>query len=237
MRRSVTAKAAAMTALLVVLATDAPNAGAAAGSDRLNSGERLSAGQSLRNSAGDSVVMQSDGNFVLYAPGGAALWSTGTSGHPSAFVVMQTDGNLVVYSSGGSPLWNAGTYHTGGYVVIQDDVNFVVYGSTGAKWQSDTRVKGYAANRLGGYGWANNTQYSCLNHLWQQESGWQYNATNPSSGAYGIPQSLPGNKMATAGSDWQTNPQTQIRWGQDYIQGRYGNPCAAESHEIQYGYY
>ncbi|HEY6738022.1 MAG TPA: hypothetical protein VI076_04170, partial [Actinopolymorphaceae bacterium] len=61
-------------------------------------------------------------------------------------------------------------------------------------------------------GWSDE-QFGCLNLLWNKESGWRVNATNPSSGAYGIPQSLPGSKMARFGSDWRTNPVTQIKWG------------------------
>jgi hypothetical protein len=79
---------------------------------------------------------------------------------------------------------------------------------------------------LGDFGWGSD-QFSCLDSLWTKESGWDYRATNPSSGAYGIPQSLPGSKMATVGSDWQTNPVTQITWGLNYIQDRYGSPCSA----------
>ncbi|WP_285595377.1 hypothetical protein [Kineosporia sp. NBRC 101731] len=75
-------------------------------------------------------------------------------------------------------------------------------------------------------GWSS-SEFSCLDSLWIKESNWNYQATNSSSGAYGIPQSLPGSKMASAGSDWQTNPVTQIRWGLDYIAERYGTPCGA----------
>lgn len=70
-------------------------------------------------------------------------------------------------------------------------------------------------------------QWSCLNMLWVGESNWNYRAENSSSGAYGIPQSLPGSKMATMGSDWRSNPVTQIRWGLDYIKKSYGTPCNA----------
>lgn len=80
-------------------------------------------------------------------------------------------------------------------------------------------------------------QMSCLDSLWTRESGWNELASNPSSGAYGIPQSLPGDKMASHGSDWQTNPATQIRWGLDYIAGRYGTPCAAWQHSEANGWY
>lgn len=75
-------------------------------------------------------------------------------------------------------------------------------------------------------GWGEN-QFSCLETLWFRESNWNHKATNPTSGAYGIPQSLPGKKMATFGDDWRTNPTTQIKWGADYIAERYGTPCQA----------
>jgi hypothetical protein len=83
-----------------------------------------------------------------------------------------------------------------------------------------------AYKMLPSFGWKSSTYYGCLNNIWTRESGWRYNAEN-ASGAYGIPQALPGSKMATAGSDWATNPATQIKWGLGYIQGRYGNPCSA----------
>jgi len=85
-------------------------------------------------------------------------------------------------------------------------------------------------------GWSS-SQFACLDSLWTKESSWNYQATNASSGAYGIPQALPGSKMASAGSDWQTNPVTQIRWGLDYIAERYGTPCAAWSHSQSVNWY
>jgi phage-related protein len=77
--------------------------------------------------------------------------------------------------------------------------------------------------------WPNSaaTNYASLVTLWNGESGWNYQATNPTSGAYGIPQALPADKMASAGSDWKTNAATQIRWGLGYIQSVYGSPTAA----------
>lgn len=80
-------------------------------------------------------------------------------------------------------------------------------------------------------------EYSCLVSLWNRESGWNVYAQNASSGAYGIPQSLPGSKMATAGADWATNPATQISWGLSYIEGRYGTPCGAWAHSESNGWY
>lgn len=94
----------------------------------------------------------------------------------------------------------------------------------------------YAAAMLSSYGW-DQGQMSCLVSLWNRESGWRANATNPSSGAYGIPQSLPGSKMASAGADWQTNPATQIRWGLGYIKATYGSPCGAWGHSQATGWY
>lgn len=93
-----------------------------------------------------------------------------------------------------------------------------------------------AAGMLGNYGWGQD-QFGCLNSLWNRESGWNTYAQNPSSGAYGIPQSLPGSKMASAGSDWRTNPATQIRWGLGYISGRYGSPCNAWAHSQAFNWY
>ncbi|GAA3590418.1 hypothetical protein GCM10022223_01110 [Kineosporia mesophila] len=96
--------------------------------------------------------------------------------------------------------------------------------------------KSAARVMLADRGWSS-SEFSCLDSLWTKESGWNYQATNPSSGAYGIPQSLPGSKMASAGSDWQTNPVTQIRWGLDYIADRYGTPCGAWGHSQSVGWY
>jgi hypothetical protein len=93
-----------------------------------------------------------------------------------------------------------------------------------------------AVAMLGSFGWPR-AQFGCLQSLWNAESGWDPHASNPSSGAYGIPQALPGSKMATAGPDWQTNPATQIRWGLGYIRQLYGSPCGAWSHEQADGWY
>ena len=87
------------------------------------------------------------------------------------------------------------------------------------------------------YGWGSDEQWAALENLWTRESGWNYKAENPSSGAYGIPQSLPGSKMAAAGKDWRTNPETQIRWGLDYIKARYGGPKRAWAHFQQKNWY
>jgi hypothetical protein len=87
-------------------------------------------------------------------------------------------------------------------------------------------AQAYAASQLGSYGWAQ-SQMPCLMKLWTKESDWETTATNPSSGAYGVVQSLPAEKMASAGADYRTNYRTQINWGLEYIQDRYGSPCGA----------
>jgi nucleoid-associated protein YgaU len=92
-----------------------------------------------------------------------------------------------------------------------------------------------AAAMLGSFGWSS-SQFSCLDPLWQHESGWSVTAANP-DGAYGIPQALPGAKMASAGPDWQTDAATQIRWGLEYIKSLYGSPCGAWDHELATGWY
>lgn len=97
-------------------------------------------------------------------------------------------------------------------------------------------AKAYAASRMGAYGWGSD-QFRCLDLLWTRESGWRANAYNASSGAYGIPQSLPGSKMASAGADWRTNAATQIDWGLSYIDARYGTPCAAWAHSEAVNWY
>ena len=97
-------------------------------------------------------------------------------------------------------------------------------------------AKAYAASILANYGWGAGEMVA-LNTLWEKESNWRTTATNPSSGAYGIVQSLPASKMATAGADWQTNYQTQIKWGLNYIKERYGSPSAALAFHLANNWY
>jgi len=82
-----------------------------------------------------------------------------------------------------------------------------------------------------------NDQYQCFNDIIIRESNWDIDATNPSSGAYGIPQALPAGKMASAGDDWRTNPATQIIWGIEYMKDRYGSPCSAWGFKSSHGWY
>lgn len=98
--------------------------------------------------------------------------------------------------------------------------------------QSTLGAREYAEGLIG-----DRVQFLCLEQLWDRESNWNYSAVNPSSGAYGIPQSYPAGKMASEGADWRVNPETQIRWGVKYIENRYGSPCAAWEHSEQHNWY
>ena len=95
-------------------------------------------------------------------------------------------------------------------------------------------ARAIAKSQLAARGWSD--QFGCLDQLWQKESGWRVTAASP-SGAYGIPQALPGSKMASAGADWRTSAATQIRWGLGYIDSRHGTPCGAWSHFQSRGWY
>lgn len=111
---------------------------------------------------------------------------------------------------------------------------------TGAKTfervKHPNRSRSYAKTQMSKFGW-DGKQFLCLEELWERESNWRHTADNPKSSAYGIPQALPGSKMASEGSDWATNPETQIRWGLRYISERYGDPCSAWNHFKIKNYY
>jgi hypothetical protein len=113
-------------------------------------------------------------------------------------------------------------------------------GPTATASQAQATAK-MLAIAMGHSDWTTGQQWADWVALWDRESGWRWNATNPSSGAYGIPQALPAAKMASAGSDWKTNGATQIKWGIGYIAGgnSYGatSPSAAWAHEQSAGWY
>jgi hypothetical protein len=142
-------------------------------------------------------------------------------------LTMQADGNLVLYAPGSIPVWASNTAgHGGAQLVMQADGDAVLDAPGNLTlWSTNTSKQTYAITQLAAHGWGPD-QFGCLNNIWIRESGWNELAGNPAY-AYGIPQADPGSKMAAEGSDWLTNPRTQIRWGEDYIQGRYGTPCQA----------
>lgn len=132
-------------------------------------------------------------------------------------------------------------------VVIEEPVNKIVQvkakqttsrGNVGRTYISGSvaEYQAYARARCSAYGWST-TDFNCLVALWNRESGWNPNAYNSRSGAYGIPQALPASKMATAGTDYRTNYKTQINWGLGYIKSIYGSPSAAWNHSQSKGWY
>ncbi len=111
-----------------------------------------------------------------------------------------------------------------------------VLGANGGAVNDPAGAQAYAAATLASFGWGQD-QMACLLPLWNQESDWTTTAENPSSLAYGIVQSLPAEKMDSAGNDWKNNYQTQIKWGLNYIKDRYGSPCGAWDHETAMNWY
>lgn len=99
---------------------------------------------------------------------------------------------------------------------------------------SKSEMQSYAKSLFGNYGW-NDSDFEALINLWNRESGWRVNASNGS--CYGIPQSCPGSKIASYGNDWKTNYKTQIKWGLNYINKRYGSPTSAWNHFKSKGWY
>ncbi len=121
--------------------------------------------------------------------------------------------------------------------IVEVRTKIVTSRSSGARISgSVAEYQAYAAEKCNAYGWSQ-SDFNCLVSLWNRESGWNPGAYNSRSGAYGIPQALPGSKMASAGSDYLTNYKTQINWGLSYIKSRYGNPTNAWSHSQRKGWY
>lgn len=127
------------------------------------------------------------------------------------------------------------SFERGGYRMISGSAA-KSYFVLAAPMPSVGSVQAYALEYITKRDWGMD-QFSCLVNLWTRESNWRHLAKNPSSGAYGIPQSLPGSKMATEGADWMTNPETQIRWGVKYIAARYKLPCNAWAHSEEHNWY
>jgi hypothetical protein len=219
---------------------------------------KIAEGQSLKSgwfiSSPDGkhrLVMTTDGDLVLQR-GKRVKWQTKTGGHPGSTVTMQSDGNLVVRTPGGTPLWDsktAGNPHT---YLEMDGKRALLYAPGGVViWTSKpfkhkyvvkdrddiAEVKKVGHQMAADRGWRDPSEFSCLDQLWDKESGWRWNADNPYSEAYGIPQANPGSKMAEAGKDWHGNPVTQMKWGLGYIGDRYGSPCAAWAFWQSHGWY
>ncbi|MGW7350940.1 aggregation-promoting factor C-terminal-like domain-containing protein [Streptomyces sp. NPDC054784] len=169
------------------------------------------------------------GNHVLVSHGGglASLYAhlSGISARSGPVKQGQTIGRVGATGNVTGPHLHLEARRKG---VPVDPMPYLTGGGGGFGGRAKGRNQQIAQAMLNRYGWGAN-QFGPLKALWQHESGWNHLARNPSSGAYGIPQSLPASKMASAGSDWRTNPATQIKWGLGYIKGRYGSPAAAWS--------
>ena len=183
-----------------------------------------------------------NGGAAQYFQHGAIVWSPATGakislgGIRSAWLSTgATNGRLAYPTS--DEYWVGTTVrqdYQGGYITWDSRtgrvaVNYPAPAAPAAAPTVDnspTGAKAFAKTYLQSMGMGGN-EYQCLVQLWDHESGWNFTAANPWSGSYGIPQSLPGDKMASAGADWRTNSQTQIKWGVGYIKDRYGSPCSA----------
>jgi len=166
-----------------------------------------------------------------------------------AFVTMLMAWPLIVPNTSDASDWldvDHTTAQTTEFAVIGADVGivrdddwsvsrrFAVAPATGTPNPGSSQMIAYQMLVAKGY---SSSEFDCLHELWRRESGWNHFAHNPRSGAYGIPQSLPAEKMASAGADWATNPETQIRWGLGYIEARYGSPCSAWDFFTQRNWY
>ena len=143
-------------------------------------------------------------------------------------------GPVQVYASGGD---HTATASRDGYTVTTAPV---VHTAPAVGIPDPGTAQAIAYDMVAARGWGPD-EYSCLVALWNRESHWNVYAYNP-SGAYGIPQAMTNaktgiNPMSSVGADWQTNPATQITWGLNYIQGRYGSPCGAWNHSETSGWY
>jgi surface antigen len=182
------------------------------------------------NLPGWSVTTTPSAGDIISIPAGVAILgaSGGQYGHVG-YITQVSGSSVLIENYGGGKYFqtNPTTSQLAAYVKAGQAVikrNPLGRASSGSTGGTGPDAKSYAKSALN-----DDTQYNCLVQLWEHESGWRVDAENASSGAYGIPQSLPGSKMASAGADWKTNGVTQVKWGLGYIRSRpdYGTPCAA----------
>lgn len=177
-------------------------------------------------------LLQSSANLSGVTSTGSGGASAGPGGHNNPSGGTGTGGNTGSTSIGGTAAGHQGSISNTG-----NDFTSVVNGSSPSSYGGNAnKWRPYATSLFGQHGWAM-SQWPYLAALWQAESGWNPNAYNNNGGATGIPQALPGSKMASAGPDWRTNGNTQIRWGEGYIAQVYGTPQKAWDHEVIHGWY
>jgi hypothetical protein len=200
-----------------------------------------------QRSRSKAVALIAAGAFTIAAAGAAAA-ATWTSGPPSSTAggAPEADAGGLLTVTGQGLQMTAFQQSTASQAVqayrIRDAAELAAAHWNAVRVQATREAAAsgspqqIAAAMLASFGWSSG-QFSCLDPLWAHESGWSVTAYNAGSGAYGIPQALPGSKMASAGPDWQTDAATQIRWGLEYIKNTYGSPCAAWDHEQATGWY
>lgn len=182
------------------------------------------------NLPGWSVTTTPTAGDIISIPAGVAVLGAdgGPYGHVG-YIAQVSAGSVLIENYGGGKYFQTNpttgqlaSYTGSGSAVIKH--NPAGRASSGSSGGTGTDAKSYAKSALN-----DDNQYNCLVQLWDHESGWRVDAENASSGAYGIPQALPGSKMAAAGADWKTNGVTQVKWGLSYISSRtdYRNPCGA----------
>lgn len=191
-----------------------------------------SAGKEIGRTTYDQINAGRAGSQAQALPGDIHLPETG---HVMMFVKPRSGGSdEMIHAPHTGTVVQYAPFRGGGWVRLIATPGGAAGG--GGSSQSASAAQSFAQSQFGQFGWGAD-QMAPLIALWNQESNWQWNATNPSSGAYGIPQSLPADKMASAGADWRTNAFTQVRWGLGYIHDRYGSPSGAEAHELAYNWY
>jgi hypothetical protein len=162
--------------------------------------------------------------LVPSTPQAAAIEGVADGGNPSAFAELRA--NLLFDQSQAIELQNAN-------IAARHELKVKELGYEPGTTDPREIAQQMMRNK---YGWGDG-QFACYDNIIMRESKWDVFADNPHSTAYGIPQALPGKRMAAFGSDWRTNPATQIAWGLDYVHDRYGTPCGAWGFKRSHGWY
>lgn len=184
-----------------------------------------------------TIAVTSAAFLVVYHRPGAGGDALGadlalvTSGKPGTWLTKERQKIIVEAAAAETFSFKSAPTVTNNPVSNQTDAAPIVQGPVASPGSAEAIAEGL----LPAYGFSSD-QWGCLFDIWDRESGWDVTAENP-SGAYGIPQALPGDKMASAGPDWQTDATTQIKWGLGYIQSTYGTPCDAWSFWQAHGWY
>ena len=190
--------------------------------------------QFTRKLAGSAVAV------AAFASGATATALAGSAGPSAAPHAADAQAGVAVQQAGASP---ASPVDSTGPVGSTSAASLVSPpGASGhdlvlTAYSRADYARGVARRMLPSFHWSVRKQFRYLNWLWNRESGWNKYARNPYSGAYGIPQALPGSKMASAGPNWRSRVSTQVRWGLRYIRARYGTPRRAWNHSQATGWY